>query len=64
MPAGFSFPTPEAQLWIPARIDTQNLWNGLWDLFILGRLKPGVSLESARAEFKALLAKLEEMVKK
>jgi len=53
MPAGFSFPTPETQLWIPARIDTQNLWNGLWDLFILGRLKPGVSLESARAEFKA-----------
>lgn len=52
MPPGFSFPSPSTQLWIPFRIDNQSLW-GLFETYILGRLKPGVDLESARAEFKA-----------
>jgi len=52
MPPGFSFPSPSTQLWVPFRIDSQNLW-GLWELYMLGRLKPGVDLERARAEFKA-----------
>ena len=53
MPIDFAFPGVYTQLWIPARVNAQNMWAefGFW---MIGRRKPGVSLESARAEFKAV----------
>jgi putative ABC transport system permease protein len=52
MPESFDFPSSSTQIWIPATLDRQNLWLS-FDLYMIGRLKPGVSLEQARAEFKA-----------
>jgi predicted permease len=52
MPASFTFPSPATQLWIPAALDRQNMWV-TFEFYMMGRLKPGVSLDAARAEFKA-----------
>ena len=60
MPAGFAFPKRETSFWIPARftaetyVERTNYW-----LHVVGRLKPGVSLENARAEMKTVAAALE-----
>jgi predicted permease len=53
MPIDFAFPGAYTQLWIPARVDAQNMWTdfGFW---MIGRIKPEVSFETARAEFKAV----------
>ncbi len=51
MPAGFSFPTRETQLWLPFQLD-QNARTNRAGLFlnVVGRLRPGVSMDQARAE--------------
>jgi predicted permease len=52
MPSDFSFPAASIQLWIPGRVDNQSLWAD-FRYWMIGRMKPGISLASARAEFKA-----------
>jgi predicted permease len=55
MPAGFAFPSPATQVWIPAEIDLSNpgsLWDFGYD--IIGRLRPGASMAAAHAEFDAV----------
>jgi putative ABC transport system permease protein len=52
MSADFTFPAASIQLWIPGRVDNKSLWAD-FRYWMIGRLKPGVSLDSARAEFKA-----------
>jgi predicted permease len=54
MPVEFAFPSPAVQLWIPGRVDSQSQWAD-FRYWMIGRLKPGVSLDSARAEFKAVV---------
>lgn len=51
MPAGFSFPTRETQLWLPLQFNQQGRQNRI-GLFIgvVGRLRPGVSVDKARTE--------------
>jgi putative ABC transport system permease protein len=63
-PADFSFPTLDLALWVPvgplsAKPDWQNRGNhpGLQGL---ARLKPGITLEKARAELDAIATRLEE----
>jgi predicted permease len=51
MLASFTFPSPATQLWIPATLDQQSMWV-TFEFHMVGRLKPGVSLDAARAEFK------------
>jgi putative ABC transport system permease protein len=60
-PAGFSYPESSG-IWRPLEYDelfrTKN--RGAWYLTVIGRLKPGVTLESAREELNAIAARLRE----
>jgi len=51
MPAGFQFPDKRVEIWQPLAVSDQTKANrgGLF-LYVLGKLKPGVSMEQARAE--------------
>lgn len=55
MPNDFAFPGVYIQLWVPARVDAQNMWND-FSFWMIGRGKPSASVESERAEFKAVAA--------
>jgi len=52
MPRDFSFPAPSIQLWMPVRVDSQHMWADFL-YWMIGRVKPGITIEQARAEFKA-----------
>lgn len=55
MPAGFSFPTRETQLWLPLQFNQSGKANrvGLF-LNVVGRLRPGVSIDQARSEMSVI----------
>lgn len=61
MPEGFSFPSREAQLWVPLRFppfgpaERTNYY-----LYGVGRLRTGVTLEQARADLSVAAAKLQK----
>ncbi|MBW3567506.1 MAG: ADOP family duplicated permease, partial [Proteobacteria bacterium] len=58
MPAGFRFPLAQ-EAWVPLRIDLSTLSRGQGQtLEVFGRLKPGVTLEQAQAEFRNISAAL------
>jgi putative ABC transport system permease protein len=57
MPPGFSFPSAKAQVWIPMRLDPTNFleyWGGGF-VPLLGRLRPGATLDQAQREAHALM---------
>ena len=63
LPATFDFasvftPGTRVDLFVPANLDTMRPWGNT--LAIVGRLKPGVEVGEARAEFAALLPQLME----
>lgn len=60
MPGGFSFPTRETQLWLPLQFNQQGRQNrtGLF-ISVVGRLRPGVSVDQARAEMGLIGQQLE-----
>ena len=63
MPAGFAFPPGEVdppELWFPQQINPANP-GGRASHFqnVVGRLKPGVSIERAREEFQRIMAEQE-----
>jgi putative ABC transport system permease protein len=60
MPAGFSFPTRETQLWLPLQFNQQGRQNrtGLF-ISVIGRLKPGVTVDQARTEMGLIGQQLE-----
>ncbi|MBV9147324.1 MAG: ABC transporter permease, partial [Acidobacteria bacterium] len=50
MPAAFHYPA-ESQLWVPMDMDTKSLGpRGTHQYQVIGRLKPGVTLQQAQAE--------------
>ena len=52
MPAGFHFPSPKTQVWVPLHNEPQNVatyWAGDF-MPIIGRLRPNVSMQQAAAE--------------
>src|ERR1700761_3811195 len=53
MPANFAFPNRETELWIPFHVTDPDLW-GTW-VQMTGRLRPGFTVATARAEIKALM---------
>ncbi|HLN01982.1 MAG TPA: ABC transporter permease [Bryobacteraceae bacterium] len=60
MPATFRFPS-QAQLWIPLDMDSKTLGQrGSHWANAIGRLKPGVTLQTARADLKVIAARLEK----
>lgn len=60
MPPGFHYPA-EAQLWIPQTMDAKSLFprRTHW-ASVIGRLKPGVTIEQAQAEMSLIAKRLEE----
>src|SRR6185312_16070156 len=52
MPREFTYRMPTTQLWIPARVDAQHLWED-FRFWMIGRVRPGATIDQARAEFKA-----------
>ena len=60
MPAGFHFP-PNAQLWIPQDMDSKSLGpHGTHNYSVIGRLKPGVTVQQAQAEMTLIAKRLEQ----
>ncbi len=59
MPKGFAFPESQ-EVWLPLREEGRDLprGQGTW-VSVFGRLKPGVTVERARAEMAAIMARLE-----
>lgn len=62
MPPGFFFPNQKIELWVPLAIDPNSRMagRGMHILDVIGRLRPGVRLEQARAEMGTLAARLEQ----
>ena len=60
MPAGFGFPTPATSLWVPMRIDRNDL--GGFSTPGIGRLKQGVTPEQAVRDLTRLLPRLPSIV--
>jgi predicted permease len=56
MPAGFTFPTPATQLWVPMRVDPTDL--GGFSTAGIARLKPGVTPDQATKELAVLLPRV------
>ena len=60
MPAGFEFPA-EAELWVPLAWDAaERQTRSIHDYLVIARLKPGASLEQARAEMSTISSRLEQ----
>jgi putative ABC transport system permease protein len=54
MPQEFNFPSPSTQIWVPIEVNPATMW-GSFQYNLIGRLRTGMNLETARAEFKAVL---------
>ena len=65
MPREFSFPVSDTRLWIPAALP-EVLYQDRNNNFIegVGRLKPGISLQQARAEMNVIAGQLERQYPK
>ncbi|MEQ9569067.1 MAG: ABC transporter permease, partial [Longimicrobiales bacterium] len=57
MPEGFGFPLSE-EFWLPLRLDLSTVPRGEGRLDVFGRLRPGVELDQARADFARISAAL------
>jgi predicted permease len=61
MPASFSFPGRHVELWRPLLLDAEDLVDrGNNNLWVIGRLAQGVTLERASSEMSAVAARLEQ----
>ena len=57
MPPGFDIHDSDAEIWLPMGLDPSNRQNrGSHFLYLVGRMKPGVSIRQANAELNTLLA--------
>src|SRR5262247_3052490 len=59
MPPGFRFPGDDAELWLPFALDPK-IPRVSHFLRVLGRLKPGATIEQARAELETIAVRLEQ----
>jgi putative ABC transport system permease protein len=61
MPARFQFPSSDDELWVPIAFTAQQAANrNRHYLQVVGRLKPGVSLEQAQTEMSTIAARLQQ----
>ena len=62
MPPDFEFPSAGVDLWVPMTVDAMTPV-GLWarSAFLIGRLRPGATLESAAEEIRALGAQFGQL---
>ena len=60
MPAAFMFPSRTTRYWVPLRFTPRDLEDRAnYFLNVIGRVKPGVTTEQARAEMRSIAARLE-----
>jgi predicted permease len=64
MPPTFNFPSRETELWTPLRLDSSDTDRTNNYLQVLARLKPGVSIEQARAEMAVIASQLQQQYPK
>lgn len=57
--ASSQFTMPNAELWVPLTTDALPMERGLANLFMVGRLKPGINIERAQAEMNVIANRLE-----
>jgi predicted permease len=62
MPADFAHPGRQVELWLPLSLDPARTKPADLDLIGIGRLKPGVSADAARADLARVLPHLGEFV--
>ncbi len=63
MPPNFRFPSPKTQVWIPLHIDPRDV-TGMWAsdyMPVIGRLRPGATLQQARAEIRMFQSHVGEL---
>jgi len=63
MPAGFRYPAPDANFWVPMRIDARKVgeyW-GSGGVKAVARLRPGVTPQAASAELRAWIPRIRVM---
>jgi len=63
MPAGFAFPSPATEMWIPISLDPRNvgeMWGGA-NLWPIGRLRDGATLAAAQAELRPAIDRIRGM---
>ena len=60
MPASFAFPTPASDLWVPLRLDRNDL--GGFNMQGIGRLRAGVNADMAAQELANLLPRVTTLV--
>jgi putative ABC transport system permease protein len=59
MPPGFSYPTKDVEIWSPIAFTPEQLANyGMHYLYVVARLRPGVTLAKANAELEVLCKRL------
>src|SRR5688572_16070886 len=61
MPSSFRFPAANIQMWAPLALDPAAQFPGGFNYNSVVRLKPGVTLETARREFAAILPRVSEV---
>jgi len=61
MPAGFRFPSAEAEVWLPVTIDPARLRPTDFNYRAIGRLRPGVSAQRAARELSTLIWRIPEV---
>jgi putative ABC transport system permease protein len=58
MPAGFYFPNREAEFWRPIALNPVKAPRGAHFLGVIGRLRPGITVQQANAEMKTIAERL------
>jgi putative ABC transport system permease protein len=60
MPADFRFPSPKTELWVPLHMDPRDIGTYWGDSYmpLIGRLRPGATLQQARTELKIMLPRV------
>ena len=61
MPASFRFPDNTTKLWVPLRLDPNDPQSGGFNYNAVARLKPGVTIEQAERDFKAVLPRFADV---
>lgn len=58
MPERFRFPAAHTDLWLPMKLDPDELYAGGFNYGSFARLKPGVTLEAAQRDFASVLPRV------
>jgi putative ABC transport system permease protein len=61
MPAGYAFPTPDTEAWMPFQLDPASTIFGGHFISAIARLRPGVTIDAATEDARSLIARFGEV---